>query len=96
MSESNAISRRGALSLLGLAAAFGLGVPPTVLTVSEAEAQATQTGEKTEEKKTGTERRQARRTHRVERRTKRRKARHKGRTERRELRRKSNEEGQKY
>ena len=35
------ISRRKALSLLGLAAAFGLAVPPTVLTVSDAEAQYT-------------------------------------------------------
>ena len=37
------ISRRKALSLLGLAAAFGLAVPPTVLTVSDAEAQYTTT-----------------------------------------------------
>ena len=39
--ESELISRRRALSLLGLAAAFGLAVPPTVLTVSDAEAQYT-------------------------------------------------------
>jgi hypothetical protein len=39
MSEKS-ISRRGALSLLGLAAALGLAVPTTVLTPSDAEAQA--------------------------------------------------------
>jgi hypothetical protein len=94
MSESKVISRRSVLSLLGLAAAFGLAVPPTVLMVSDAEAQpaGAQTGEKTEEKKTGTERRQERRTHRVERRVRRRKARKKGRKERRELRRTGSEE----
>ena len=49
------ISRRAALSLLGLAAAFGLAMPMT----SEAEAQ--QTGATSDEKTTGTERRQERR-----------------------------------
>ena len=39
--KSEAISRRRALSLLGLAAASGLAVPPTVLMVSDAEAQYT-------------------------------------------------------
>jgi preprotein translocase subunit SecA len=34
------ISRRGAFSLLGLAAAVGFAVPTTVLTTSDAEAQA--------------------------------------------------------
>ena len=34
------ISRRGALSLLGLAAALGFAVPTTALTTSNAEAQA--------------------------------------------------------
>ena len=34
------ISRRGAFSLLGLAAALGFGVPTTMLTMSDAEAQA--------------------------------------------------------
>jgi hypothetical protein len=34
------LSRRGALSLLGLAAAVGFAVPTTVLTTSDAEAQA--------------------------------------------------------
>ena len=39
MSEKR-ISRRGAFSLLGLAAVFGLAVPTSVLTTSDAEAQA--------------------------------------------------------
>ena len=37
--KSEMISRRNALSLMGLAAAFGLAAAPTVLTVSDAEAQ---------------------------------------------------------
>ena len=37
--KSEMISRRKALSLMGLAAAFGLAAAPTVLTVSDAEAQ---------------------------------------------------------
>ena len=37
--KSEMISRRSALSLMGLAAAFGLAAAPTVLTVSDAEAQ---------------------------------------------------------
>ena len=37
--KSEIISRRKALSLMGLAAAFGLAAAPTVLTVSDAEAQ---------------------------------------------------------
>ncbi len=84
MNKSEVISRRSALSLLGLAA-LGLAVPTTVLTVSDAEAQqpAAPTAPMT-----GTERRQARRTRRVYRR----KARRKGREERRELRRTGSEE----
>ena len=39
--KSEMISRRKALSLMGLAAAFGLAAAPTVLTVSDAEAQTT-------------------------------------------------------
>jgi len=39
ITKSEMISRRKALSLVGLAAAFGLAVAPTVLTVSDAEAQ---------------------------------------------------------
>ena len=82
--KSEVISRRSALSLLGLAA-FGLALPTTALTVSDAEAQqpAAPTAPMT-----GTERRQARRTRRVSRRV----ARRKGREERRELRHKGSEE----
>ena len=70
--KSEMISRRKALSLMGLAAAFGLAAAPTVLAVSDAEAQTV-----------GMERRQERRTARHERREERRTAR----TERREERR---------
>ena len=84
--KSEVISRRSALSLLGLAA-LGLAVPATVLTVSNAEAQqpAAPTAPAAAPM-TGTERRQERRTGRVKRRVYRRKARRKGRDERRELR----------
>jgi hypothetical protein len=93
MSEKR-ISRRGAFSLLGLAAALGFAVPTTVLVTSDAEAQAQPTaptpatpapsgaalsGPAT----SGMERRHARRTARHERREARRTARH----ERREARR---------
>ena len=57
MSESEVISRRKALSLMGLAAAFSLAAAPTVLTVSDAEAETV-----------GMERRHERREHRRERR----------------------------
>jgi hypothetical protein len=70
--KSQMISRRKALSLMGLAAAFGLAAAPTVLTVSDAEAQTV-----------GMERRQERRAGRHERRE----ARRAGRHERREVRR---------
>ena len=70
--KSEMISRRKALSLMGLAAAFGLAAVPTVLTVSDAEAQTV-----------GMERRQERRAGRHERREVRRTGRH----ERREVRR---------
>src|ERR1700692_342640 len=70
--KSEMISRRKALSLMGLAAAFGLAAAPTVLTVSDAEAQTA-----------GMERRQERRAGRHERREVRRAGRH----ERREARR---------
>ena len=59
--KSEMISRRKALSLVGLAAAFGLAAAPAVLTVSDAEAQTA-----------GMERRQERRTGRHERRDERR------------------------
>jgi hypothetical protein len=70
--KSEMISRRKALSLMGLAAAFGLAAAPTVLTVSDAEAQTA-----------GMVRRQERRAGRHERREVRRAGRH----ERREVRR---------
>jgi hypothetical protein len=70
--KSEAISRRKVLSLAGFAAAFGLAVVPTVLTMSNAEAQTL-----------GMERRQDRREGRQNRRDDRRT----GRTERREDRR---------
>jgi hypothetical protein len=70
--KAEIISRRKALSLMGLAAAFGLAAAPTVLTVSDAEAQTV-----------GMQRRQERRAGRHERRDERRT----GRTERREERR---------
>ena len=66
------ISRRKALSLVGLAAALGLAAPAAILTASDAEAQTV-----------GMERRGERRTGRQERRTSRRT----GRTTRREERR---------
>ena len=59
---SEKISRRRAFSLVGLAAAMGLAVPATMLTVSDAEAQTR-----------GMQRREERRTGRQERRTQRRK-----------------------
>jgi hypothetical protein len=70
--KSEIISRRKALSLMGLAAAFGFAAVPTVLTVSDAEAQTV-----------GMDRRQERRTTRHERRQERRTARHERREERR-------------
>jgi methionine salvage enolase-phosphatase E1 len=70
--KSEIISRRKALSLMGLAAAFGLAAAPSVLTVSDAAAQTI-----------GMQRRQERRAGRHERRDERRT----GRTERREERR---------
>jgi hypothetical protein len=70
--KSEMISRRKALSLVGLAAAFGLAAAPTVLTVSDAEAQ-TAGMERREERGAGRhERREERRTGRTERREERR------------------------
>jgi len=63
--KSEVISRRRALSVLGLAAALGLAVPSTMATVSDAEAE--EPGAKT-----GKERRHERREHRKERRHERR------------------------
>jgi hypothetical protein len=60
--KSEMISRRKALSLMGLAAAFGLAAAPTVLTVSGAEAQ-TVGMERRQERRGGRhERREVRRT----------------------------------
>ena len=70
--NSEMISRRKALSLMGLAAAFGLAGASTLLTVSDAEAQTA-----------GMERRQERRAGRHERREERRAGRHERREERR-------------
>jgi hypothetical protein len=86
--ESEVISRRRALSILGLATLV-LAVPGAVLTVSDAEAQARQPAPEAPE--TGTERRQERRTGRVRRRSRRRAARSRGREARRELRREGGE-----
>jgi hypothetical protein len=77
---SEVISRRRALSLLGLAA-LSLAVAPTVLTVSDAEAQPATPP--TGDAQTGTERRQERRTRRTERRQERRTRRRERRQERR-------------
>jgi Ni/Co efflux regulator RcnB len=70
--KSEMISRRRTLSLMGFAAAFGFVAAPTVLTVSDAEAQTI-----------GMQRRQERRDERHQRRDDRRT----GRTDRREERR---------
>jgi len=72
ITRSEMISRRKALSLMGLAATFGLAAAPVVLTVSDAEAQTA-----------GMERRQERRAGRHERREERRAGRHERREERR-------------
>ena len=86
--KSETISRRKALSLIGLAAAFGLAAAPTVLTVSDAEAQTAAaptagTERRQERRMTRTERRQERRMARAERRQERRMARTERRQERR-------------
>ena len=65
--KSEVISRRKALSLMGLAAVLGLAAATTVLTVSDADAQTgTKAVEKTVERVTGTERRHERRHERRE------------------------------
>jgi hypothetical protein len=55
---SEMISRRRAFSLLGLAAALGLAVPTTMLTVSDAEAQ-TRGMQRREQRRTGRQERRA-------------------------------------
>ena len=76
-SERKRVSRRSTLAFLGYAAAFGLVASSALLTVTEAEAQATSTPATpttppTDAAKSGTERRQERRTGRAERRQERR------------------------
>jgi hypothetical protein len=87
MSESEMISRRKAFSLLGLVAAFSLAAAPTVLTVSDAEAQqpappVTPSATPPAGEETGRERRHERRKHRRERREERREHRRERRHER--------------
>jgi hypothetical protein len=83
-SESTRVCRRSALALFGYAAAFGLVGSPAILMVSPAGAQTSTTPAtpSTETPKSGTERRQERRTGRAERREQRRT----GREERRDAR----------
>jgi hypothetical protein len=76
--KSEMISRRKALSLMGLAAAFSLAATPTVLTVSDAEAQ-TAAAPTAVAPTAGMERRAGRHERRMERRA----ARHERRQERR-------------
>src|SRR2546430_9968809 len=76
-SEPKQICRRNALAFLGYAAAFGLVASSAVLPVSQAQAQATNTPTTpttppTDTAKSGTERRQERRSGRAERRQERR------------------------
>ena len=92
-SEPKRICRRSALAFLGYAAAFGVVASSAILTASEAEAQATTTPTvpttpPADTAKSGTERRQDRRSGRAERRQERRT----GRTERRQERRTGRDE----
>ena len=88
-SEPKLVCRRNALTFLGYAAAFGLVASPAILMVSPAGAQTTTTTPATptttpaDAPKSGTERRQQRRSGRTERRQGRRTARTKRRQERR-------------
>src|SRR5215216_2659773 len=88
--EQKRVSRRKAFALFGYAAAFAVVASPAILMVSPAEAQTSTTPATpaTEAPKSGTERRQERRTGRAERRQERRT----GRAERREERRTGREE----
>ena len=92
-SEPKQVCRRNALTFLGYAAVFGVVASSAVLTASEAEAQttttpATPTTPPADAAKSGTERRQERRSGRAERRQERRT----GRTERRQDRRTGRDE----
>lgn len=66
--ELGMISRRKAFSLLGLAAALGVAVPPTVLMVSDADAETAGMERRHERREHRRERRHERREHRMERR----------------------------
>jgi hypothetical protein len=81
--KSEIISRRRALSLMGLAAAFGFAAVPVILTVSDAEAETVGMDRRHERRAARHERRQERRTARTERRQERRTARTERRQERR-------------
>ena len=70
--KSEMVSRRKALSLMGLAAAFGLAAAPTVLTVSDAEAQTIGMQRRQDRRAGRHERRDDRRTGRADRREERR------------------------
>ena len=70
--KSEMVSRRKALSLVGLAAAFGLAAAPTVLTVSDAEAQTIGMQRRQDRRAGRHERRDDRRTGRADRREERR------------------------
>jgi hypothetical protein len=92
-SEPKQVCRRNALTFMGCAAVFGLVASPVSLTLSTAEAQttaptATATTPPADAPKSGTERRQERRSGRTERRQERRT----GRTERRQERRTGRDE----
>ena len=92
-SEPKQVCRRSALAFLGYAAAFGVVASSALLTVTEAEAQTTAapvapTTPPADTAKSGTERRQERRSGRAERRQERRT----GRTERRQERRTGRDE----
>ena len=90
-SKAKQVCRRSVLALLGYAAAFGVVASSAILTASEAEAQATTTPTTpstpltppTDTAKSGTERRQDRRSGRAERRQERRTGRAERRQERR-------------
>ena len=81
--KSEMISRRKALSLMGLAAALGLAAAPAVLTVSDAEAQTNGMLRRQERREGRHERREERRAGRHERREDRRTGRYERREDRR-------------
>jgi hypothetical protein len=66
--KSEMITRRKAVSLMGLAAAFGLAAAPTVLAVSDAEAQTVGMQRRQDRREGRHQRREDRRTGRAERR----------------------------